>query len=165
MALLPRVDQKSCGSSASHWQTGKSSTVKDSSNPNWGGNRERVQSAKSFQNLGSRGGGFCLSFFSIRPGHAASQTRQVTVCRQYSGFFWCLVYRRISQKHPSQRRSSVPALGGSKIQRTSIGKIAPRSRFRTGPDGAMHTAGHPADHVSAVSVGNRAGARQSDHDF
>src|SRR5579864_4992430 len=99
MGLLPKTDQKSCGSSASHWQTVKSTTDKGSSNPNVDGDRGRVQSAKSIHHLGSRGGGFRFAPRYFRPNSATRGTCKNAGCFRCTRLFRRLVYRRISQKH------------------------------------------------------------------
>src|ERR1700674_4208141 len=162
MVHLPKTDQKSCGSSASPWQTVKSTTGRDSSKPNWDATRGWGQSAKSIHHLGSRGGSSRFAPHYFRSDLAALGTLKNAGCLCCNRLFRRLVYRRISQKHPSQRRSSLSTLGGGKIQGAAVGKIASRSRFRARPNGTLYTARDTQGDAAAIPVGNRAGARQSD---
>ena len=78
-------------------------------------------------------------FAQTAPHPGPAKTR---VCPRRAGFFRRVVYRRISQNHPSQGRSSLSALGGDAVQGTQSSKFASRTPIpdRTRPNDASRRA-------------------------
>src|SRR5580700_8115517 len=105
MALLPKTDRKSCGSSALPSRTGRSTTDRDLNKTVGVGDTGGIQGAKIFPH-------FCFLCGGSRPAvclrgakYAASKPDKIAGLPHYAGFFGRVVHRGISPKLASERRS------------------------------------------------------------
>src|ERR1700733_1682090 len=116
MALRLKMDRRSCGSSALRSRTGRSTTDRDLNKTGGVGDAGGIQGAKTFVH-------FCFLCGGSRPAvclwgakYAASKPDKIASLSHYPGFFGRVVYRRISSKSASERRTPFPAVGRSEIQ-------------------------------------------------
>src|SRR5580692_5038493 len=119
MALRPKTDRRSCGSSALPSRTGRSTTDRDLNKTGGVGDAGGIQGAKTFLHFCSLCGGNRPAVCFGGAEYAASKPDKIAGLPHYAGFFGRVVHRGISPKLASERRSASPAVGRSEIQRAS----------------------------------------------